>query len=698
MEELHNRCPVDLRPLPSVRVSTEQDILEAAALARVAQREWEALGFEKRARLMKQAARMMLARRQEVLELLHEEAGKTPGETLLSEAVGPLQYIKDWVSVARPWLKPRRLPVSRLAFPRKSGTIEMLPRGVVGVIAPWNYPLANFFKPVFAALLCGNSVIIKPSEYSPRTAEWFVKIMGESLPAGVLSLVQGGKDVGQSLIRSGVDALTFTGSFESGREVASLAAERMIPCSVELGGKDAAIVFADCDLDRTVAGIMHWALHNAGQACGDIERVYVEASIADRFIEKLANAVSRLRVQSGDTQNSDMGPCGNNAQLSVVEEHVADAMNQGAKLVCGGKRTGKGLWFEPTILDGCNHSMKVMREPTFGPVIPIVRVKDAQEAILLANDCEYGLNASIWSKDIRRATSLAKQLLVGTAFVNNHAFTGAIPAAPWTGVKKTGYGVANSVFALQHYTRPRTMVIDRNKSADGWWFPMDAVAEELGHCLADAQIGKVLSALKVPFLMATRQRTVMSFIRGAEGGHGAKASLFLQDRRPVRGAVYQGLAWFRLQLMKLVRRALPRLSRWELAWGKAAMETIYSSDESGGASRLTTMIPLSKENADSFLEDIYQHLPFPANLSMRATLWMVGLAPMVKQRKLKTLDRLPPEERLEILQSFSRSESYLLRQSALLLKMNGALSHASTTRMHAVIEGGDAPQAPEANG
>jgi acyl-CoA reductase-like NAD-dependent aldehyde dehydrogenase len=670
---LRNQCPVDLHLLFPVPVSTEDEVKAVIAHARAAQLVWEEVSFEKRARLLKQAGRRMLERRQEVMELLHDEAGKTPGEMLMSEVVGPLQYIKDWVAVARPWLKTRKLPISAMAFPGKKGVIEMLPRGVVGIIASWNYPLANYFKPVFAALLCGNSVVIKPSEFTPRTGEWFVRVMNEFLPPGVLSVVQGDKVVGQALIRSGIDAVTFTGSFASGKEASRMAAEQMIPCSVELGGKDAAIVLADCDLDRTVAGVMHWSLHNAGQACGDIERVYLEESIADRFVEKLSRAVSSLRVYSGDTLTSDVGPSVNLRQLLIVEDQVKDALARGAKLICGGKRTGKGLWFEPTILDHCDHTMKVMQEPTFGPVIPIARFKTVEDAIRLANDCEYGLNGCVWSGDVKKATAIARRLQAGTVFVNNHAFTGAIPAAPWTGVKKSGHGIANSTFSLGHYTRPRTVVVDRKKSVDGWWFPMNADGTELGHCLADAQLGKVFSAVKIPFLMARRQKAVINFVKnnGFVRSDLKELTHLEVSPKPKRKLIRR----FAVVLGKWLT---PRLTRMELLWGQTAMEAIFTGPPD-------SLGPLSKERARLFLIDFYQAMPFPANLGLKASCWLLGLSPIIQRYKFTTLPRLSMVEKIEVLQSMAMSDNYFLRQIVMLAKMNGALVHASTRHFHSAL-------------
>jgi acyl-CoA reductase-like NAD-dependent aldehyde dehydrogenase len=668
---LSNICPVDLRPLPPVPVSTEADVKRTLAAARAAQPAWGTLGLPERARLLKRAARRMLERRQEVLELLHDEAGKTPAEILMSEALGPLQYVSDWVRVARAYTRPRKLPINPVAFPGKRGVIEILPRGVVGIIAPWNYPLAVFFKPLFAALLTGNAVVIKPSEYAPRTAAWLVAALNEFLPTGVLGCVQGDRVVGRLLIRSGIDALTFTGSFQSGQEVVRLAAEQMIPCSCELGGKDAAIVLADCDLNRTIAGIMHWRFHNAGQACGAVERVFVESNVADAFVRRMGAAVSRLRVSSGDPQSSDVGPMVHPAQLAIVEDHVADALAQGARLVCGGHRTGKGLWFEPTVLDGCTAAMKVMTEPTFGPVLPICRVADAEEAVQRANACEYGLNASVWGGDLPRAEALARRLEAGTVFVNNHALTGAMAAAPWTGVKHSGYGIANSAFALGHYTRPRTILVDRSRVPDPFWFPVNASLEELGHRLADAQLGRVLSAWKLPLLIRSRQREVAALVKN--GAAAAAVSRIHPGEEhssvPLAGLRKAARRW-------LPKLTLPPLTERELAWGRATFEAVYAAPADA---RLPDA--LTGEEWDAFLKDILGSAPLLSSVGLRAGLWVAGLAPLVAKRTWRTMDRLSLHEREQVIEAMSHSDVYFIRQVAVLLKTTGGLAHASTTRM-----------------
>jgi len=529
---LHNQCPVDLRSLVPEPVTPDvpQKVLEA----RTAQPAWEALGFDARAAMLERAAKLILERRDQVVDLLRDETGKTPGDVLMGEALGALQFLRDYVEVARPYLKPRPLPFSRIAFPGKSGNIDLIPRGVVAVITPWNFPLATFFRPVFGAPLCGNTVVLKPSELSPRMGTWFGRVLSEALPAHALVVVQGGPDVGAELVRAKVDAVTFTGSTASGREVAKICAERLIPVSLELGGKDAAIILADCLFDRTVAGVMYWALTNAGQSCGAIERVFVEDPIAGRFVEALSTAVSRLRV-TGDTGTSDIGPLSNARQLDIVEADVADAVAKGADVAWGGHRPGRGYWFEPTVLDRCTSDMLVMQEPTFGPVIPVCRVPNAEAAVHATNASSYGLTASVWSADIARAEAYARRLQVGIAYVNNHSFTGAMPAAPWTGVKNTGTGVASGVFALHHYTRPRSIVIDRNAGADAWWFPMDARLEELGNRLSDALLGNALTALKVPVLLWQRQRTVMELVRNGPPRRSAATRVLSMPRRAPEG-------------------------------------------------------------------------------------------------------------------------------------------------------------------
>ena len=513
MREIQRVSPINGEALSPVAMSTELEVKEAITLARAAQPAWHALGFEARAKLVRQGARRMLEKRAEIVVLGQEEVGKYPTEMLMTEALGPLEFVSAWIKQARHALKRRTVPVSSLAFPGKSAKVELVPRGVVGIIAPWNFPLANFFKGVFPALLCGNAVVVKPSEFTPKSGQWFVDVMNEILPPHVLQAVQGDGEVGRALTVSGIDALTFTGSVNTGRKVAQLAAERLIPVSLELGGKDPAIVLADCAFDRTVAGIMQWSLANAGQSCAAIERVYVIDAIAEKFAAAMGNAVARLRSEPG--AEVDVMPLQNLKQLELVTAQVNDAVAKGAVVRAGAKPLGRGFWFAPTVLDRCTHEMRIMTEETFGPVVCIARVKDEDEAVRLANDSTFGLNASVWSCNLTHAEALARRLEAGVVLVNNHSITGAWPQAAWTGVKNTGYGIAGSEFALHTFTRPMTVVVDKNSAPDAWWLPVDATLLEIANRLGEVQLGALLRAVALPFLMRQRAKTILAFARGS---------------------------------------------------------------------------------------------------------------------------------------------------------------------------------------
>jgi acyl-CoA reductase-like NAD-dependent aldehyde dehydrogenase len=274
-----------------------------------------------------------------------------------------------------------------------------------------------------------------------------------------------------------------------------------------MGGKDAAIVLADCDLPRTVAGITHWALSNAGQACGAIEVAYVDEHVADDFVAALERAWTQLRV------GKDVAPLANRRQYDVVVAQVQDARAKGATVVCGGAPADLPLGYLPTVLDRCDARMQVVTDETFGPVLAIVRVPGAAEAVRQVNEARYGLGASIWSQDVARAERLAERLDVGVASVNNHAFSGAIPALPWSGTRETGFGVANSAHALPTFVRPRATLVDRASAPELFWMPFDDALVELGSILADAQLMRLERAWKLPLLIRKRLKTVRAFFR-----------------------------------------------------------------------------------------------------------------------------------------------------------------------------------------
>jgi acyl-CoA reductase-like NAD-dependent aldehyde dehydrogenase len=511
---IHPICPVDLRPLLPIPVATPEQVRAAVERSRRAQCGWGEKPLAERVEALRRAARAVLDGRHEVLALMRDEVGKLEVDALMSEVLGPLDQVNSWAAVIGPAVQRRRVRLHPINFPNKKAWVERVPRGVIGIIAPWNYPVATLYRTVLPALLCGNGVVLKPSEYATRVAQWFCEKLSKELPPDLLAVVPGGRETGIALIESGIDACVFTGSVAAGRDVSRRCGERMIPVSLEMGGKDAAIVLADCDLERTCAGITHWKLHNVGQACGAVEIAYVDARIADLFVRRLARAWANLKVGPGAPGEVDVSPLANAKQLEIVERQVADAVARGAKVVCGGRALGEGLWYLPTILDHCTDAMDVVREETFGPVLAVVRVDGAADAIRRIHASRYGLTCSIWTRDHARALRLSEQIDVGVVTINNHAITGAIPSLPWSGTKDTGTGVANSELALATFLRPRTILLDANEAPELFWLPYDRTLWELANLLSEAQIPRLDPLLvKIPFLIKQRIDTVRRFFR-----------------------------------------------------------------------------------------------------------------------------------------------------------------------------------------
>ena len=507
---IHRVCPLDLSPLPPVPVTSPDEVREAVERSRRAARVWSSQPHAERVAALKRAAKTMLERRSEILELAKREAGKLDVDALFTEALGPLDAVGGWARVTSRAVR-RKVRLNPISFPKKRARIDLVPRGVVGIIAPWNYPVAGLYRSLIPALMTGNGVVLKPSEFTPKSSQWLADMLATELPEGLVQVVHGAGDVGQALLESGIDACVFTGSCATGVKVRVRCAELGIPASVEMGGNDPAIVLADCDLDRTLAGITHWALHNAGQACGAVELVYVDQRIADTFVKRIGDAWRALRVGDGDFAEVDVSPLTTRPQLELVERHVADAVERGATVVCGGRALGVGLFYAPTVLDHCTDEMLVVKDETFGPVLAIVRVDGAADAIKRVNASRYGLGASIWTKDTARAERLAERLDVGVVDVNNHAMTGAIPDLPWSGVRDTGFGIANSELSLTTFCRPKSLLIDENAQPEPFWMPFDANTYELGDILADAQIARIGRAWRLPILLQKRMKRIKSF-------------------------------------------------------------------------------------------------------------------------------------------------------------------------------------------
>jgi acyl-CoA reductase-like NAD-dependent aldehyde dehydrogenase len=504
--------PATVSPLPDVAWSDPTEVGAAVARARAAQAAWAGVPMAEREKACLALGRRILERRDEICALLSSETGRDPVDSLFSEVVFQLTYVKSAIQVARAALAPEKVRLSALDWPGKRAVIEAVPRGVIAIIEPWNYPLLQFVKPLYPALLSGNAVVLKPSEHTPRTGRWLAEQCAAIFPPELVQIVVGDGAVGSALLEADIDAVVFCGSVGTGRKVAARCGERLLPCSLELGGKDAALVLADCDLERTVAGVLQWSMHNAGQDCSSIERVYVEDAVADAFVERLGRAAGRLKV-APQPDHADLGPLQNPAQLRLVGEHVQDAVALGAVVVTGGEPTGAGLGYRPTVLDRCDERMKAVRDETFGPVVAIVRCKDAEEAVRRANDSRYGLLGSVWTKDLARGEALARRLQVGVALVNNHSFPGSIPQIPWTGVKDSGSGVAASRHAYPTFVRRRTIVVDKSKDPDVFWRPIDGSLKALGEAAAELALGAFTRVFTLLGLLGKRTKAIRENVR-----------------------------------------------------------------------------------------------------------------------------------------------------------------------------------------
>ena len=459
------QSPIDASELAVVSATPLDDLTVIVERAREAQRAWALRSVFERIGVVKNLRDRILDRAASIASTVHKEVGKPEVEVLLGEVLSSADVVTYWCDAVEELLDSTLVELDRLSFPRKSGVIHKDPRGVVALITPWNFPVALPLRTLLPALLAGNAVIFKPSEISPRSGQIVSELFEGLLPPNVLTTVQGGGDLGARLAEADVDLVVFTGSVESGRKVAHACAERLSPCAIELGGKDAAIVLADANLDRAAHGVVWGALTNAGQNCAAVERVYVEKSVAEVFTAKVVEAVRALRT------GIDVGPLTTLRQQAIVVRHVDDAKTAGAKVLAGGSK-GEGSAFEPTVLSVESDDLVVMRDETFGPVIPIAVVENAEEAVRRANASRYGLTASLWTKNIRKGEELASRLRAGVVTINNHAFTGALPAAPWSGHGDTGYGITNSPLALDVLTRPRFVLVDRSRAKrELWWYP-----------------------------------------------------------------------------------------------------------------------------------------------------------------------------------------------------------------------------------
>jgi acyl-CoA reductase-like NAD-dependent aldehyde dehydrogenase len=447
----------------SIAVVAPERIPELVERARAAQPGWEALGFEGRAQLFRRCQKWVIDNSERVIDTIVSETGKAWEEAQLAEVSYAAAAFGFWAKNAGSYLADERVKTASPFVKGRKLIVRHVPRGVVGVIGPWNYPLTNSFGDCIPALAAGNAVILKPSEVTPLTA----LLMGECLrecgvPENVYQVAPGFGETGGALVDS-VDFLMFTGSTATGKKVMERAAKTLTPIALELGGKDPMLVCADADLERAANAAVHYSMQNAGQTCISTERVYVEAPIYDEFVSLVTEKIGRLRTGAPHGPGSvDLGAVINPPQSDIVEAHVRDAVDKGARVLVGGKRSDTdGHFYEPTVLVDVDHSMTCMRAETFGPTLPIMKVADVEEGVRLSNDSPYGLQASVWTKDAAKGEKLARRIEAGAVTVNDAQINYLALELPMGGWKSSGLGTRHGPDGIRKYTKNQAIVVTR---------------------------------------------------------------------------------------------------------------------------------------------------------------------------------------------------------------------------------------------
>ena len=464
------------RVVGSFPVLGPEAVASAVSTARGVQPGWASLSPRRRAEGLVELGRVLEAWVDEVAGSIVEDTGKPEIEALAAVVVS-VDLIRYYRRAAPRHLARRRVSSGWMLW--KSAYVEREPLGVVGAITPWNYPLILAMDAVTSALATGNAVVVKPSEFTPMTPLMLPELCQEAgLPEGLVQVVTGDGSTGEALVQSGVDKISFTGSTVVGRKVMATAARSLTPVTLELGGKDPALVLEDADLDRAARGIAFGAFFNAGQTCISVERAYVVQEVAEEFTRRLVEVTRELRW--GCDGDFDVGPMITEPQRTKVVRQIRDALAKGARVLAGGLPEDGSRIVPPTILGDVAPDMEVYREETFGPVLPVIPVTDQTEAVARANASGYGLFASVWTADRGRGLEVARLLHAGGVSVNDTLSHYGVGELPMGGVKESGFGRRRGLEGLDEMSRTRTVLVDRlGLRREPWWFPYDEGGQRL---------------------------------------------------------------------------------------------------------------------------------------------------------------------------------------------------------------------------
>ena len=495
LEEIISYDPASGEEVGRVPVASADAVEDAVSRGRTAFTEWKRTSFAERSKLVMTAREIILAELDEIAHLISRESGKPVAEALSMEIAPVLDLMQYFARNAEKLLRPKRVGIGLYSLMGRSSKIVYHPLGVVGIIPAWNYPFSIPLGETVMALMAGNSVVIKPSELTPfiglKIGDIFEKA---GAPANLIQIVTGDGRTGAALVEATPDKIMFTGSVATGKKIAKAAAENLTSTVLELGGKDPMIVFSDADLELAAQAAVWGAFCNAGQSCSSVERLYVQANVADRLTRLIVEKTRALKVGSGYEEDVSIGAMSSERQLEIVEEHVEDFRREGAKIETGGvrisglslpdgsveQRAKAGTWnlfYEPTVISGATNEMRGMRDETFGPTLPIATFNSEEEAIRLANDSEFGLTASVWTRDYAKGRRVAQQIEAGSVCVNEVLYTHGIGQTPWGGFKNSGRGRTHGTEGLMELVQPQHIHVNRIALLpDAWWMPYSATA------------------------------------------------------------------------------------------------------------------------------------------------------------------------------------------------------------------------------
>jgi acyl-CoA reductase-like NAD-dependent aldehyde dehydrogenase len=487
--QLESFNPATGARLGAVPVTAPGDVQAVVEEVALVQPFWAQLTLHDRARYLERAAQVLIDEADDIRDLIVREQGKPRNEAFSMEVLPTIDAL-HWIARAgQELLADEDIPMPQLFLKTKSSAFTYEPLGVIGVVSPWNYPWSIPFGEVALALMAGNGVVLKPASLTPLIGERIRSVFERAgVPEGLVRIVHG-PGAGSALVSSGVAKVFFTGSVEVGRGVGEECARQLKGSVLELGGKDPMIVLPDADLEHAVAGALWGGFANAGQTCSGIERVYVMREVSERFISSVVSGASRLQVGDPLSWETEIGPMVTREQLDSVCELVDDAVAGGASLLCGGPVSVEGFasgsFYAPAVLTGVTHEMRIMREEIFGPVLPVVVVDSEDEAVALANDCDFGLGASVWTSDRSKGERFAREIESGMVWINDHMFSHGACQCSWGGVKQSGLGRTHSKFGLYECVNIKLRVWEPSAIRDPWWHPYD---ETLGRALRQTAV------------------------------------------------------------------------------------------------------------------------------------------------------------------------------------------------------------------